>query len=478
MGELSSARQAFEGAEIAPGSHATLQALTTEDKTTSQRAPSSVCDRFRARFSVQPRRGAASGPSGMTYEHLRPLLNCQSDLVVLHKLGERFARAQVQPIVDAIRMGRVTALRKRDGGVRGIFAGDVFRRLVPRNFAKQLGEEVESATSPFQCALLARARCECVAHVLQGICEFDPTTITSIDDIAFDLVSLLNGLHRLAVGNRALPFVRMFCGDTSSYWWEDDGGVSHLIRQGEGGEQGDALTSSHWASTQYSKQSRGSSALVNGCSRTWTIFTSCPHLTESEQSTPSCNMSCSRMLGSACMARRKSGTWLGSDQKPVMCWSRLPKQPTPQLSCGEGGSEFPSVQQGIKILGAPLGHPDFVPAHLERTTAEHAVLLADSVGAGRPVCVASVAQARATYLLRALQPSLTEEFARSHDAGMWVCLCSIVQLPVDQCDEGVRHTAALPLVWGGLGLRSVERTRFAAFWASWRLLAHGVCATP
>ena len=39
------------------------------------------------------------------------------------------------------------------------------------------------------------------------------------------------------------------------------------------------------------------------------------------------------------------------------------------------GSDVPSVQQGIKILEAPLGHPDFVSAHLERTIAEHAVLL-------------------------------------------------------------------------------------------------------
>ena len=50
---------------------------------------------------------------------------------------------------------------------------------------------------------------------------------------------------------------------------------------------------------------------------------------------------------------------------------------------------------------------------------------------------------------------------------MWGCLCSILELPVDQCDEGVRHTAALLLVLGGLGLRNAERTRSAAFWASW-----------
>ena len=39
-----------------------------------------------------------------------------------------------------------------------------------------------------------------------------------------------------------------------------------------------------------------------------------------------CNMSCSHMLGSACMeARRRSRTWLGSNQQLAMCWSRLPK---------------------------------------------------------------------------------------------------------------------------------------------------------
>ena len=133
------------------------------------------------------------------------------------------------------------------------------------------------------------------------------------------------------------------------------------------------------------------------------------------------------------------------------------------------GSEVPSVQQGIKILGAPLGHPDFVSAHLERTIAEHAVLLeripSDVQSAW--LLLVHCAQARATNLLRALQPSLSEEFARSHDAGMCGCSCSILQLPVDQCDEVVRHTASLPLVLGGLGLRSAERTRFAALWASW-----------
>ena len=210
----------------------TLQALTNEDRRPAvprEPLPQAVIDFVLAvEFNFEDnlfcktlrsaRRGAACGPSGILW----PLLS--SPRVVLHKLGECFAGAQVpQPIVDAIRMGHVTALRKRDGGVRGIVAGDVFHHLVARTIAKQLGEEVESATSPFQHALSTRAGCECVDHVLQGICELDPTTtITSIDGIsALDLVSrraMLSGFHRLEMGNRVLPFVCVFY--PLSCWWE------------------------------------------------------------------------------------------------------------------------------------------------------------------------------------------------------------------------------------------------------------------
>ena len=72
------------------------------------------------------RRGAAAGPSGMTTEHLRVPLEsrrCQSLFV---KLAEKLAQADVpDTIIPVIRRGRMTALRKGDGGVRGIVVGDV-----------------------------------------------------------------------------------------------------------------------------------------------------------------------------------------------------------------------------------------------------------------------------------------------------------------------------------------------------------------
>ena len=116
-------------------------------------------------------------------------------------LGEQLSQAMApEAAVQAVRLGRVTALRKRDGGVRGIVAGDVVRRFVARTMAQQLGDAVMAATAPFQYALSTRAGCECIAHALQAITELDPNaTVLSIDGIgAFDLISrgsMPQGLH-------------------------------------------------------------------------------------------------------------------------------------------------------------------------------------------------------------------------------------------------------------------------------------------
>ena len=43
-----------------------------------------------------------------------------------------------EEVVRAIRLGRLTALQKPDGGVHGIVVGEVFRRVVARTFAQQI----------------------------------------------------------------------------------------------------------------------------------------------------------------------------------------------------------------------------------------------------------------------------------------------------------------------------------------------------
>ena len=76
------------------------------------------------------RRGAAAGPSGMTGEHLRVILDSESDSDAFTAFARTLAVLEVpHEIMKAIRLGRMTALRKPDGGVRGILVGDFLRRF-------------------------------------------------------------------------------------------------------------------------------------------------------------------------------------------------------------------------------------------------------------------------------------------------------------------------------------------------------------
>ena len=130
----------------------------------------------------------------------------------------------------------------------------------------------------------------------------------------------------------------------------------------------------------------------------------------------------------------------------------------------------PTDRQGIKLLGTPLGHPDYVARHLQSVVQEHRVLLEriprvkDLQSAW--LLLLHCASARANYTLRSVDPNRTGEFARAHDEGIWRCACDILQIEVAQTDI-VRSIASLPLVLGGLGLRSAERVRSSAYWASW-----------
>ena len=108
------------------------------------------------------------------------------------EVATQFARGEMpEEILRGIKMGRMTALQKRDGGVRGIVVGDVVRRLVARTITQQFTEEAEAVTHPFQYALSTRAGTECVAHVVQSLASMDSNaTILSIDGVgAYDFIS-------------------------------------------------------------------------------------------------------------------------------------------------------------------------------------------------------------------------------------------------------------------------------------------------
>ena len=258
MGELSAARSALTAAPLAPLTTDRLNALRDPTKQPQERqvalpawlaeyAPEEgpvAMDSERFCTNVRSaRRGAAAGPSGCTSEHLRVLLDDEECVeLMVTAAGKLVAGLVPSEVVDGLRLGRMVALTKPNGGIRALVMGDVFRRLVSRTLAQQFAGAFQSACAPFQYALSTRAGTEALSRALRLTTELQPrATVLSVDGVgAYDHISraaMFEGL-RGDGGLRALiPFVRMFYGVQSTYMFYDANGRGHDVIQAEGGEQ-------------------------------------------------------------------------------------------------------------------------------------------------------------------------------------------------------------------------------------------------
>ena len=272
VGKLSAARQALEGASMAPGTIATLRALTDPDRrppVPREEMSRGVAEAQHAeRFQVaseeflicvrKARRGAAAGPSGMTSDHLFPVLESEIVSDLLTQVASLLAVGQVPgEILEAIRLGRLTALSK----ARWRGEGDRRGRHPPEvggsdNREASLENRPKRPQLPSSTPCQPKQGVECVAHILQTLTDLDlEATVVSTDGVgAYDLISrnaMLEGLLRNEGGDQILPFVRCFCGSPSTYLWEDEMGVTQHFPQGEGSKATPSCQySSHWDNTE------------------------------------------------------------------------------------------------------------------------------------------------------------------------------------------------------------------------------------
>ena len=89
---------------------------------------------------------------------------------------------------------------------------------------------------------------------------------------------------------------------------------------------------------------------------------------------------------------------------------------------GSGETDLPPGQQGITVLGTPLGHPSHVQGHLEKKAAEQRTLLERI----------PLVRLFGELLLRVVEPQAVAEYARMHDNGTWNCLCHILHISPEQ----------------------------------------------
>ena len=316
--------------------------------------------------------------------------------------------------------------------------------------------------------------------MIQGLCEVNPAaTVMSIDGIsAYDQISraaMLDGLYSRC-GGKAIPFVRMFYSSPSVYIWEDAEGVEHSILQGEGGEQGDPLMpllyslGQHTALEVTQEEHTREECLLAYFDDIY-VVSPVPDRVSQVYAT------LQRNLFSHARIRINGGktqVWNCSGIRPSGCdvLERIAQADDPEARVwrGAGETDLPPGRQGVVVLGTPLGDPAFIQAYLEKKVEEQRTLLAriplvpDLQSAW--LILLHCAAAKANYLLRVVEPQSVAAYARAHDEGIWSCLCALLDISPIQ-EDSVRSCGNLPLVLGGLGLRSAARISVGAYWASW-----------
>ena len=256
---------------------------------------------------------------------------------------------------------------------------------------------------------------------------------------------MLQGLLMMEDGDGVLPFVRCFYGSPSTYMWEDEMGVSQDLPQGEGGEQGDPLMPMLFALGQHR-------VLVAIQERLWEG----ERVYSPERVTDICAIIQQELFAHARISvhHGKTQVWNrgGVEPQDIDIITAEARIRVPGAVVWRGAQELPATRQGLKVLGAPIGHPQYVQEFLRRKSEEQQVLFQRIPFVNDPqaswLLLWMCASTRANFWLRMVSPELTLPFAELHDRNVWQRLQTI--LDVRGAPAEAQQFASLPLTLGGV----------------------------
>ena len=107
----------------------------------------------------------------------------------------------------------------------------------------------------------------------------------------------------------------------------------------------------------------------------------------------------------------RCGTQPESDHQHATNWNNWHECPDPEARVRKGSY----IEQGVRILGTPLGHPDYVHSYFQNVLNEHGVLLSriplvEDVQSAWALLL-HCAGGRANYMLRVVRPESAQRFA-------------------------------------------------------------------
>ena len=493
VGELSHAARALDSNSLAPGTTATLDELRNPDLRPQRPAepmPPALQD-FQPPEHVnldkdvfgtvlrQARRGLSAGKLGSRYEYFKVCLEEEAAFDALHAVAQRLARAQIPNIVArAMAVSSLTALTKPNNRVRGISSGDTFRRLVSKSLARQFQDVLRASVAPFNFGLSDRSGTDSAIHLLRCITDTRPDRVVlSIDGVgAFGHICRTRMFEQFLADpelSSLVPFVRQWYGSPTTFHWEDCRGHTHVIQQGDGGEQRDALMPALFCLALHP-------ALLD-------IRATIPADAEIIVYLDDLYVVCGAADAAAILRRVRTVLeqvcHIDINIGKLKAWSKAAAPCPPGLH--DFGDDIwkangPIHERGLKILGPPLGAEEYAEQFATKLLAdtEKLIKLIPKLPCLQHawLLLYYCAVPRLNHLLRTTPPARVASAAQLHDDRILSIFQTIFSIPrsADWMDElhGIPFQtwvkqARLPLRLGGIGLRDSGRTAAAAYWASW-----------
>ena len=190
----------------------------------------------------------------------------------------------------------------------------------------------------------------------------------------------------------------------SEYVWHDDSGQPHAVTQAEGGEQGDPLMPALFSLGQHPALEAVAAQLQPG-EALYAFLDDVYAVVEPNRVRPVYDL-LAHHLHETARIRLNGGK--------TRIWNKTGHQPPNTEDLGAatwvGDQSLPPEQQGITVLGAPIGSAEHIQSHLQQTSAQHTPPLQhlpylDDLQASW-LLLLYTASTHSNYLLRMVPPHL------------------------------------------------------------------------
>ena len=150
--------------------------------------------------------------------------------------------------------------------------------------------------------------------------------------------------------------------------------------------------------------------------------------------------------------RGKTQLWNRAGVAGSVALTVAAKAVDPDAIVWRGDAELNPEDQGVVILGTPLGHEEFVRSHLDKKSVKHDQLIEKMLLVpdlqSTWILLLYCGATRANYVLRVVHPSLSATFAKHHDASLRRALAHLLSVLLSHICWDVASLPTAELVSG------------------------------